>query len=104
MKPSDVKALFARMEDDGEEVIKLDGLDDAIVGSAVTSTPARAGGAFTVTVLVYSLKGILKKLKKGNISDEEAMEFYSYNIERVLPYTLKDGVGAPVILHDLDEG
>ena len=47
---------------------------------------------------------ILKKLKKGNISDEEAMEFYSYNIERVLPYTLKDGVGAPVILHDLDEG
>ena len=66
MKPSDVKALFARMEDDGEEVVKLDGLDDAIVGSAVTSTPARAGGAFTVTVLAYSLKGILKKLKKDN--------------------------------------
>ena len=47
MKPDDVKALFARLEDDGEEVVKLDGLDDAIVGSAVTSTPARAGGAFT---------------------------------------------------------
>lgn len=100
MKEAALKELFERLESDGETVIKLDGLENAIMGLATTATPSKKGGAYTVPVLVYSLKRIINILTADGMNREDALEYYSYNIERVLAYTLQEGIGAPVILND----
>jgi hypothetical protein len=55
--------------DPDEEVLLLDGLDEAFIG--LTSNNIRA---------VYSINKIIECLSK-DMSEEEAWEYFSYNIE-----------------------
>ena len=103
MRPEELQELFGNLEEMEETVIRLDDLDEAILGSAQTAVLAKEGGAHTITVLVYSLRGIVEILMtRDNMDAEEALEFFDYNILRALPYTLGEGVGSPVIVQDLD--
>jgi hypothetical protein len=86
-----VQAIFDRLdahcEDTEEEVMRFDGLDEAVVGF---------GSQFTKqTLLVYSAKGIIEALMKQGMTHEEAEEWFGYNIN-----CLWIGPGTPLILCD----
>jgi len=53
------------------ELLKADGFDDAILGVDQSNDPVR---------LIYSVKRCLDILEK-DMSSEEAMEYFSFNIE-----------------------
>jgi len=55
-----------------EEVIKIDGYDDCIVGIGF-----RFG---TGQILIYDTELIIKKLMKDNMSYEEAYEYMEFNM------------------------
>lgn len=68
------------------DFVKLDGLDDAIIGVyADTETPK----------LVYSIGDIVECFVKQGMTDGEAIEFYEYNTARSIPY-VKD---APILIY-----
>jgi hypothetical protein len=70
-------------------MIKLDGLDSACLGAI------KIGETFR---LVYSVNHILEHLVKDEgLSDEDAMDHYSYNIERTVEYLKEE---APFLLDD----
>lgn len=72
-----------------EEVILIDGHDDAIVGTG------EAGGLR----VFYSIDKIIKTLmKRDGMTYEEASEFFSYNIERSFSSMSK---GAPIFIEPI---
>jgi len=72
-----------------EGAVALDGLDGALVG---------AGNQYTKRpLLVYSAQKIVAILmERDGMTDEEAWEFFSHNIEG-----LWAGEGTPIIIHDV---
>lgn len=58
--------------DFAEEAIVLEGFDDCIVGLT-----EEFGNGFRV---LYSVKCIVNKLMQDGMSEEEALEYYGYNI------------------------
>lgn len=64
-----VKDLFASGT---EEYIVLDGLDECLVGVI-----ERFG---TEPVLLYDTRKIIEKLQKDGLTEEEAVEYYAFNI------------------------
>ena len=60
-------------------MLKMDGLDDAIVGMADVWVPNGAG-AMTIEKLVYSGEKIVKVLMAQGMTEEEAYEFVDFNI------------------------
>ena len=72
-----------------EEVILIDGHDDAIIGTG------DAGGLR----VFYSIEKIIKTLmKRDGMSHEEASEFFSYKIERAFSSMSK---GSPIFIEPL---
>ncbi len=68
------------------DFVKLDGLDDAIIGVyADTETPK----------LVYSIGEIVECFVKQGMTPDEAVDFYEYNTARSIPY-VKD---APILIY-----
>jgi hypothetical protein len=66
--------------------VKLDGLDEAIIGVyADTETPR----------LVYSIGEITECFVKQGMTPDEAIDFYEYNTARSIPY-VKD---APILIY-----
>lgn len=47
--------------------------------------------------LIYSYDGIIQCLMEDGMDEEEAMEFFSYNIERTIPFM---GENHPIILQN----
>lgn len=75
-------------------MMKMDGLDDACVGSVDLLDGAH---------LVYSTQGILEILmKRDGMDAEEAIDFFCYNIERGVEYLPRDQ--RPLILVDHEPG
>jgi hypothetical protein len=72
-----------------EDVILLDDLDDAILGLC----QLQMNGA---TVVAYSVAKILAHLQQSGMDEDEALEFFSFNIEG-----LYAGPGTPVFVQDL---
>ena len=71
-------------------LLKVDGHDDAIIG---------VGESFNrQMVLVYSEQIIIKNLMKMDMSEEEAVEFYHFNI--IGSY---NGEGMPIFIRQYDE-
>ena len=60
-------------------MLKMDGLDDAIVGSADVWVPNGAG-ARTIEKLIYSGDKIVEVLMAQGMTEEEAYEFVDFNI------------------------
>ena len=72
-----------------EEVILIDGHDDAIIGTG------DAGGLR----VFYSIEKIIKTvIKRDGMSHDEASEFFSYNIERAFSSMSK---GSPIFIEPL---
>lgn len=72
-----------------EEVILIDGHDDAIIGTG------EAGGLR----VFYSIDKIIKTLmKRDGMSHDEASEFFSYNIERSFSNLSK---GSPIFIEPI---
>jgi len=73
-------------EDNDINLIVLDGLDDAIVGVAhIHTLPLR---------VVYSYSQIIEILTKDGMSEEEAQEYFDFNIA-----VLWVGADTPAILY-----
>jgi hypothetical protein len=73
-------------------VIRLDGFDDCIVG-----TTDSWNGTERVWRLVYDANLILQKLGKEGMDEEEAFEYYEFNIAG-----LYAGEGTPIFVSPLD--
>ena len=58
-------------EYEGENLIKMDGYDECIVGVV-----RRCGSP---TALCYSYKKVIKQLMKEGLSEEEAIEHFEFN-------------------------
>lgn len=72
-----------------EEVILIDGHDDAIIGTG------EAGGLR----VFYSIDRILKTLmRRDEMSYDEAQEFFSYNIEQAFSSMSK---GSPIFIEPI---
>jgi hypothetical protein len=69
-----------------ESFIKLDGLDDAIIGVETSQEPFR---------LVYSINDIVDCFVEQGMSPDEAIEFYEYNTARSIPYI----TSAPILIY-----
>lgn len=83
--------LFERIDEEygDDEIIRLDGLDDAILGLGVTF-------AVTTPRLVYSQAKILEVLVDRGMTEEEAIEYFDFNIG-----CLYAGPGTPTIVQML---
>jgi hypothetical protein len=68
------------------DFIKLDGLDDAIIGVYADTEFPR---------LVYSIGEITECFVKQGMTDEEAIDFYEYNTARSIPYI----DNAPILIY-----
>jgi hypothetical protein len=65
------KLIFDRMEEINPDALKADGFDDCLIG--IVST-------FNGSVFLYDEDLIIKKLMKDGMTDEEAWEYYDFNI------------------------
>lgn len=84
------KAIATRLADDGEEFIKFDHLDAAIVGYG-----KQHGGQIC---LIYSGRRIVDALMvENNMEYEDAVEWYGHNVE-----CLYAGPGTPIIMDDFN--
>lgn len=82
-----VNEYASRAEDDGEEKIMLiDGFEEALVGMAF-----RFGG---VQAAAYDVEKILQILQGRGMSEEEAVEFFDFNIIGAWV-----GSGTPIFVH-----
>jgi hypothetical protein len=79
--------MFQRLAE--AECLLIDGFDDSIIGTTVTNGQLQA---------VYSAASIILTLEH-EMTDEEAVEYFDYNIVGGLPKTPT----APVILDDVFE-
>lgn len=61
-------------------MLKMDGLDDAIVGMTDIWVPSGTGATY-VEKLVYDGEKIIASFMAQGMSEEEAYEFCSFNIE-----------------------
>lgn len=85
----DLKEVFAICE--GSEAQKLDGFDDCIVGIG-----SRCGQP---DLLVYDFDKIIQKLQdEGQMSYDEALEYYEFNILGAWA-----GEGTPIILETVSK-
>lgn len=80
----DVVEYLAEMQPDA---IVLDGLDKCLIGTSETDEG---------TVAVYSYDLIISQYMSEGMTDEDAIEFYEYNLVRALPYM---GKLAPIIVN-----
>ena len=78
------------VEENQIELALLEGMDSAIVGIV--------DEGLENPKVVYSKRKILKALQDQGMSEEDALEWYSYNTVRALPYM---GPIAPCILDDM---
>jgi len=69
-----------------ETFIKLDGLDDAIIGVETSQEPFR---------LVYSINDIVDCFVEQGMTPDEAIDFYEYNTARSIPYI----TNAPILIY-----
>lgn len=59
-----------------EDYLKADGFDEAVIGTAdIWRDGTREA------VLVYSVQKIIEILKAGDMTEEEAIEYISFNVE-----------------------
>jgi len=63
--------ILEEMEEMNPDAITLDGLDDCVIGICDT---------FEGTRLLYSERKIIDTLKKDGMTEEEAREYFDYNI------------------------
>lgn len=78
------------VEENQIELALLEGMDSAIVGIV--------DEGLENPKVVYSKRKILKALQDQGMSEEDSLEWYSYNTVRALPYM---GPIAPCILDDM---
>ena len=89
MKRKDINNFIKdHQNDEDKDSILIDGHESAFIGYVRTEEGLSAA---------YSYSKIIDKLMDDNMSYEEAVEFYDYNIERGIMY-LSDGV-KPTIVH-----
>jgi len=89
MKRKDISNFIEDHQNEGDkDAILIDGHESAFIGYVRTEEGLSAA---------YSYSKIVDKLMDDNMSYEEAVEFYDYNIERGIMY-LSDGV-KPTIVH-----
>ena len=62
-------------------MLKIDGFDKAFVGSADVWVPNKAGAAFVEKAVYDGYKMIRVLMRRDKMSEEEAREFISYNVE-----------------------
>jgi hypothetical protein len=55
----------------GDDLLKMDGFDDCIVGIAT--------GKCIESVLIYDRDKVIEKLMKSDMTYEEAVEYHEYN-------------------------
>ncbi len=60
-----------------EQIILMDGFDDAIIGAHVTE----AGVS-----LVYSIGDMVEGLVRDGMTEDEAVDYFEYNVSRSVPY------------------
>ena len=75
-----------------EEVVLLDGLDSAILGLVAIPNNVTANA----TVIAYSVKLILDSLCADGMDEEDAMEYFDFNIGGAYL-----GEGTPVFVQDV---
>lgn len=78
------------VEENQIELALLEGMDSAIVGIV--------DEGLENPKVVYSKRKILKALQDQGMSEEDALEWYSYNTVRALPYM---GPIAPCVMDDM---
>jgi len=89
MKRKDISNFIEDHQNEGDkDSILIDGYESAFIGYVRTEEGLSAA---------YSYSKIIDKLMDDNMSYDEAVEFYDYNIERGIMY-LSDGV-KPTIVH-----
>lgn len=69
-----------------EEFFKMDGHDNAVIGYCTETNR-----------LIYSVAKVIEDLETQGMSQEEAVEFYEFNIVRAIPYM---GEKAPILCDD----
>ena len=69
-----------------ETFLKMDGHDDAVIGYCTETNR-----------LIYSVKKVIDGLIAQGMDEDEAVEFYEYNIVRSIPYM---GESAPILCDD----
>lgn len=88
--------LTERIESYGYlNVVIMDGYDDAFVGIMEHTDPETFE---EIQTAVYSYEKIIAILMKDNMTEEEAVDYYDYNIVRALNYY---GKGAPEIIYEV---
>lgn len=76
------------LEDNYPDSFLLDGLDDAIIGVSTSNN------------IIYGFDKIIQILMdRDGMTYEEAVEYFDYNIDRVLPYMVE---GFPVIIKNIE--
>jgi hypothetical protein len=61
------------LEEENPDAIFFSGFDDAIIG--VGSVQHQA------PVVVYSMQGIIKNLVSGGMSEEDALDYFGFNVQ-----------------------
>lgn len=82
--------IHDRAEDIDNEVILWNGFDDAIMGTVRVFTGPE--------VVLYSYKKILESLMSEGMSDEEAQEYFDFNV--IGGYL---GEGTPAVFYGLED-
>lgn len=78
------------VEENDIELSILEGMDNAILGIA--------DDGLDVPRLAYSKRKIIDILVKQGMDEEGALEWYSYNTARAIPYM---GSSSPIVIDDL---
>lgn len=82
------KELIEYLSNFYPESIRLDGLDEAIIGVSTTGN------------ITYSVDKIIDIfVNRDHMSHEEAGEYFDYNVERAIPY-MTDGI-PPILIEQI---
>ena len=84
---ADEHCFIERCSELNPGALKMDGHDRAVIGITMSQPH----------VLVYSYSKILENLVHQGMSEGEAVDFYSFNIQGSLPY---NGANGPMVIDD----
>jgi hypothetical protein len=65
------KRIFEQMLEMNPDAMQADGFEDCVVGISV---------GFKGSCLIYDMRKVINKLKKDGMTEEEAWEYFDYNI------------------------
>ena len=65
------KLIFEQMVDMNPDAMRMDDYDDCVAGIAV---------GFKGSCLIYDMRKIINKMKKDGMTEDEAWEYFDYNV------------------------